>query len=288
MQRARRTPEPEEPRPQALAKNREAAKSDPDDPGLDFVEVPATVVCASCGKPDCAGCLDVAETTNASGVVAIIPWERPGLGWLTRLWATARLATLSHREFFASLSEGGWRQPFEFALAAELMAATGVALCFSGGLALVPDFLTTAIHDDVVRMILLRAFAFGIPGLTGLMLVLHALHGLLVDRAARRSGSRKRGRGLRFGLYACGWDLVTLPLGLLAVLLTEGPSNARRAAGLAVSVPAQATQAYLTGVHALSPDAARRAGGRANLETALGALGLVALVGVLIAAALKY
>jgi hypothetical protein len=72
------------------------------------------------------------------------------------------------------------------------------------------------------------------------------------------------------------------------VLLTEGPSNARRAAGLAVSVPAQATQAYLTGVHALSPDAARRAGGRANLETALGAFGLIALVGVLIAAALRY
>ena len=90
MQRARCTPEPEEPRPQALARNREAAKSDPDDPGLDFVEVPAAVVCASCGKPDCAGCLDVAETTNASGVVAIIPWERPGLGWLTRLGATAR------------------------------------------------------------------------------------------------------------------------------------------------------------------------------------------------------
>src|ERR1051325_6338393 len=189
MQRARRPPEPEEPKPQALAAKREPAKSDPDDPSLDFVDVPAAGVCASCGKPDCAGCLNVAETTNASGVVAIIPWERPGLGWITRLWATARLATLSHREFFASLSEGGWRQPFEFAILAELVAASGVALCFGGVLAFMPDFLTTALHDGVVQSVLFRVLGYGIPGLTGLMILLHAMHGLLVDRAARKAAS---------------------------------------------------------------------------------------------------
>jgi hypothetical protein len=114
------------------------------------------------------------------------------------------------------------------------------------------------------------------------MIMLHSAHGLLVDRAARRAGSRKRGRGLRFGLYACGWDLVTLPLGLLVVVATEGISAARRAAGLAVSVPNQATRAYLTGVHALDPEQAQRATRRANGETALVSLGMLVGIAVLI------
>lgn len=287
MQRARRTPEPEAPEPQVpVAATREAAKSDPDDTALDWADVPAAVVCAFCGRPDCGGCMAVDEPTNASGVVAIVPWERPGLGWVTRLWATARLATLSHRELFASLPEGPLRAPFEFALLSELVAAAGVAVGVIGGLALVPEFATTVLHDAVVRQVVLRVVACGVPGLTGLMIVLHALHGLLVDRAARLAGSKKRGRGLRFGLYACGWDLVTLPIGLIVVAFTEGLATAKRAAGLAVSIPSQATRAYLTGVHALDPERARKAAGRANVETGFAALGLLVASGVLVVLAL--
>jgi hypothetical protein len=143
--------------------------------------------------------------------------------------------------------------------------------------------VTTALHDEVVRQVLIRVALFGVPGLATLMVVLHATHGVLVDRAARAAGSRKRGRGLRFGLYACGWDLVTLPLGLLLVLATEGVGATKRAAGLALSVPVQATRAYLSGVHALNPEGARRAAARANLHTGLAALGLLALTAVLVA-----
>ncbi|HTQ07706.1 MAG TPA: hypothetical protein VMI54_27805 [Polyangiaceae bacterium] len=287
MQRARRTPPPEEPKPQApVAPSREAAKSDPDNT-LDWADVPAAVVCAFCGRPECGGCMAVDEPTNASGVVAIVPWERPGLGWITRLWATARLATLSHRELFASLPEGPVRAPFEFAVLSELVAAAGVAIGVVGALALVPEFATTAVHDPVVRQVLLRVVACGVPGLTGLMILLHTLHGVLVDRAARLAGSRKRGRGLRFGLYACGWDLVTLPIGLLVVAVTEGFTMAKRAAGLALSIPSQATRAYLTGVHALDPESARKAASRANAETGVGALGLLLAVGVALAFVLR-
>src|SRR4030095_15471169 len=55
----------------------------------------------------------------------------------------------------------------------------------------------------------------------------------------RRAGSRKRGRGVRFGLYACGWDLVTLPLGLFVVALADGPTAAGRALRAAVTQPAR-------------------------------------------------
>jgi hypothetical protein len=91
---------------------------------------------------------------------------------------------------------------------------------------------------------------------------------------------------LRFGFYACGWDLVTLPIGLLVVAATEGFATAKRAAGLALSIPSQATRAYLTGVHALDPERARKAAARANAETGLGALGLLVAIGVALALAL--
>lgn len=285
MQRARRTPEPEEPTPQALATRRAPEKSDPD--SLDWADVPAAVVCAFCGKPDCPGCLVVDEPTHASGVVAIVPWERPGLARFKRLWSTARLATLSHQDLFASLPEGGLRQPFEFAVLAEGVAALGVAVVVAGALALVPDFLRTAAHDRVVQGVLLRVMAYAVPGLTALMVALHALHGWLVDRAARAVGSRKRGRGLRFGLYACGWDLVTLPLGLLVVATTEGLGAAKRAAALAISIPSRATRAYLAGVHALDPVRAKRATSRANTQTGAAALLLLVAVGALLALAAR-
>ena len=61
------------------------------------------------------------------------------------------------------------------------------------------------------------------------MVAIHALHGLALDVGAKRQGSRaRRARGLRFGLYACGWDLVTLPLGLALVAILEGPRAALR------------------------------------------------------------
>jgi len=280
MQRARRTPIPDERRPSGRA-----SVVEHDDGALDWADVPAAVVCACCGRPDCAGCLTVDEPTNASGVVAIMPWERPGAGWIKRLWSTARLVTLSHRELFAALPEGPLRPALVFACAAELTAALGLGLCFGLALALAPDFTKTLLHDPYLRSLLVNAFLWGVPGLAALMIALHALHGVLVDRAARAAGSRKRGRGLRFGLYACGWDLVTLPLGLFVVLVSEGFSTARRAAGLAVSVPVAATRAYLTGVHALDPLQARRAAKRANVETGLSSLALLGLVVALVVVA---
>jgi len=280
MQRARRTPVPDEQRSPGLS-----VVPEPDDGALDWADVPAAVVCAFCGKPECQGCISVDEPTNASGVVAIVPWERPGLGLFMRLWGTARLATLSHRELFMALPEGEVRPALRFACLAELGAALGVSVCLALGFALAPDLARTVLRDPYLRGLLWRAFAFGVPGLAGLMITLHALHGVLVVRAAAKAGSRKRGRGLRFGLYACGWDLVTLPVGLVIVAATEGLAAARRAAGLAVTVPAQATEAYLTGVHALDPERARKVARRGTGQTVLFALVLLVALAALIVVA---
>ena len=250
-----------------------------DEGALDFAEVPAAVVCAFCGRPDCAGCMDVPEPTQTSGVLAIVPWERPGQGVLGRLWSTARLATLRPSELFAALPEGGVFSPLSFALLSELVSVSGLVVAAIPLLGLAPDFVRVAISDPLIYELVVRAVAFGIPSLAVLMVLLHALHGVLTDRAARRAGSQHRGRGLRFGLYACGWDLVTLPLGLLIVAVSDGFGVAGRAAAQSLAAPAVATRAYLSGVHGLAAPQAKQAARSAAFATVA-----VAVVSLIVAA----
>jgi hypothetical protein len=152
-----------------------------------------------------------------------------------------------------------------------------VALPLAG---LAPDIARVLISDPMLYQLALRFVGFGIPSLAFAMVLLHALHGALTDRAARKAGSRHRGRGLRFGLYACGWDLVTLPLGLLAVAVGDGFGMAGRAASQALAAPAVATRAYLSGVHGLTLAQARTAARSAALTTIA-----VAIIGLSAAAA---
>jgi hypothetical protein len=262
-----------------------ADRATPDHALVELFDVPAAVVCASCGQPDCPGCLALDEPTHASGVVAIVPWERPGLSVASRLWATARLATLSPREMFSGLPDGGLRAPLTFGILAEALAVAGLAPIFFGLTLVAPEMVKVALRDPAVQSFLLRAAAFAGPALVVLMVVLHVLHGLAIDRAARRAGSRKRGRGIRFGLYACGWDLVTLPLGLLAVALGDGPAAAGRALAAGLTTPAVATRAYLGGFHALDPARARTAARHAGRLTAvLGVLSLIVLATLVVLA----
>jgi hypothetical protein len=249
----------------------------PEELAFELLDVPAAVVCANCGRPDCAGCL-VDEPTQPSGIVAIIPWERPGSSWLARLWATAKVATLQHRSFFAVLPDGDLGPAFGFAVAAELCAVLGLTVLFGGAAALVlPDLVHAALADAVLRETLLRGLLIGLPALALFMVAVHALHGLALDASARRAGSGRRGRGARFGLYACSWDLVTLPLGLAILAFGDGLGAALKAAPLGVNAPLHAAQAYISGVHGLDADRARWASRRAMRLTGFGLLAAMAL-----------
>jgi hypothetical protein len=92
-------------------------------------------------------------------------------------------------------------------------------------------------------------------------------HGAALDAGARRylpaAARPTRRRAVRFGLYACGWDLMSGPLGALMMLVTRGLRDAVALAELAMRVPGRASQAMLAGVYQLPPDhvaRARRAG----------------------------
>lgn len=253
-----------------------APRSAAEEAGLELLDVPAAVVCAACGRPDCAGCV-VDEATQPSGIVAIIPWERPGLPLVARLWATARVATLQHRSFFAVLPDGEIAPALGFAIVAELSAVFGLALLVGAAAALAfPEIASAALTDLVLLDLLLRGLFIGLPSLALFMVALHGLHGFMLDSSARKLGSSRRGRGIRFGLYGCAWDMVTMPLGLVLLALTDGLRAAAAAPSLGVSAPLHAAEAYLSGVHGLDKDATSRAARRAMRIT--GALLLAALV----------
>jgi hypothetical protein len=235
---------------------------DVDENALELVEVPAAVVCATCGLPDCT--CEIDRPSAFSGVVAIVPWERPGGTLLSRLWATAKLATLSPGPFFSALPPGGLAAPLLFAALAELLSALGLVATVAGvGLLVLPAFGTTLLGQPAWLRLAVQIIAWGVPGLSLGMVLLHAGHGAALDAAARREGSHQVGRGLRFGFYSCGWDLVTLPLGLLMLTLTDGLVTALRHSARGLTAPNQAALAYLTHVHRFERDQALRASRRA-------------------------
>jgi hypothetical protein len=245
-----------------------------DEGALDLSEVPAAVVCATCGLPECNCERD--RPSAFSGVVAIVPWERPGGTLLSRLWATAKLCTLSPAGFFSALPPGGVAAPLAFGVLAEVLAAVGLCATFAAvGLLVVPALGSELLRNPAWQSLMLHLVGWGVPGLATVMVALHVAHGVALDAAARREGSRQSGRGWRFGLYACGWDLVTLPLGLLVLTFTDGPITALRHSARGLTAPSSAATAYLVHVHRLERDRALRASRRAVTIVSVPMVGVV-------------
>jgi hypothetical protein len=194
--------------------------------------------------------------------------------------ATARSATASSESLFGALPDGDFAPALRFALLAELLAVTGLVVGAAPVGLLIAPWLGRALMLDMgLREAALQALLSGVPGLAFAMVAIHAAHGVGLDWAARRyGGSQRRGRGLRFGLYACAWDLLTLPLGILAMAVLDGPRRALSTARLGLSAPTRASRAYLRGIHHLDDQQARVAS-RAALLIA-GAVTVVAVVGV--------
>jgi hypothetical protein len=245
-------------------------------------EVPAAVVCAHCGDADCPGCLH--EQTR-SGVVAVVPWERPGAPAFTRLWATARLTTFDAERFFETLPDGPIAPALRFAVASEMIASAAMAM-----LAMVPiTLLAPAWVKHVVLdegLTLARLAGAGVPGLALLLVAAHVAHGWALDRGARRSGVRgATTRALRFGLYAAGWDLVIGPLGAIVVAFKEGLRACLSIAGIGMGLPGRSARAFLRGCYRLEGAAAQPAL-RASYVAAVvaTAVGAVAVIAALVAA----
>lgn len=237
-------------------------------------DVPAAVVCAHCGDADCPGCL---EEQTRSGVVAIVPWERPGASSFVRLWTTARATTIEADRFFETLPDGPILPALRFALVCEVLAAMAMGTLGLVGLVLLsPQWARHVFVDEWLTTA--RIGSAGVLGLAGLLVVAHAAHGLALDLGARRAGVRRpASRALRFGLYAAGWDLVLGPIGAVVLAVREGPSASLGIAGASVGLPGKSARAFLRGCYRLEGKAA---------EPALRAAIVAAIVATLVGAVL--
>lgn len=230
-----------------------------DDDAVDSFEVPAAVLCTFCGESDCAGCTSKDE--NASGVIAIIPWERPGAGALSRLFSTAKASTIGADQFFATLPDGEIPPAVRFAVLAELLAVMSMAAVLIPIAAIVlPNLAAAVIANPALRATAVRAIAIGVPALAAWMVIAHVTHGAALDAGARRQGAApQRRRAVRFGLYACGWDLMAGPLGALVMLVSKGLGSMKDVLDAAVHAPGKSSIALLQGVYRLAPEAVSRA-----------------------------
>ena len=259
-----------------------------EDDAVDSFDVPAAVLCAFCGDADCAGCDEATDTQ--SGVLAIIPWERTNASVWARLWSTAKAATQGADSFFAVLPDGEISAAMRFAVLAELLAVASMVTVLLPILALaLPTLALTLVQDPQLRIAALRWTALGVPALSLWMVLAHVTHGAALDFGARRQGAAsQRRRALRFGLYACGWDLMTGPLGALVTLFSKGFRATIDLAPLAMHVPGRATVALLQGPYRLSPTALPRARRVGSLAAAMIALvsGAVVIAVALVSALL--
>ncbi|HZU83247.1 MAG TPA: hypothetical protein VE987_10035 [Polyangiaceae bacterium] len=248
------------------------------------VDVPAAVVCAQCGDADCPGCF---QEQTRSGVVAVVAWERPGAGAFTRLWLTARAATVDAERFFDALPDGPLAPALRFALICELMASSAMAALLFVPLALLaPGWCKQLLLGD--NPLAARIVAIGVPGLAALLVAAHVAHGWALDVGARRAGARgATNRALRFGLYSAGWDLVVGPLGAFLLAGKEGARAASSLLGLGIGLPGRSARAFLRGCYGLEGASAgpamRASYVAAAAATAVGAVAvIVAIVVVLL------
>lgn len=224
----------------------------------DLLDVPAAVVCAFCGEADCGGC---ESEHSRSGVLAIIPWERAREPALARLWSTARATTRDAEAFFELLPDGPVLPALRFAAACELLASSAFFAGFVLLAAVVaPEWLKHTALDPEARLTALRIVIAGLPAFAMLTVLAHAIHGLAIDVGAGRNGARHaRSRALRFGLYACGWDLLLGPIGAVVVAAKEGVRASLALTGKHAGLPSRATLAFLRGTYRLEGERARSA-----------------------------
>lgn len=226
--------------------------------GPELFDVPAAVVCAFCGDAECSGCRG---ELSRSGIVSLVAWERPETPALSRLWSTARASTRDAEVFFELLPDGPLMPALRFAATCELLASAAVFATLVAVAAVVaPEWIESVALDPSARSLALRGMILGLPAFAGLLVAAHAAHGLSIDLGARRTGARStQTRALRFGLYACGWDLVMGPLGAVVVAIKEGLAAMLRLPGALSGLPTRATTAFLRGAYRLEGETARRA-----------------------------
>jgi hypothetical protein len=243
---------------------------------LHDLEVPPIARCTICAAFDCDGIHAVVAP------VAELAWEGDSGSWTGRLLCTARQSVTADASDCLDVNPPRVGRALAFALLAEVGAIGSLALLGAGMVVLVfPQGMSTLLCEGILASALALLVAF--------MVIVHLSWGFGLELAVRWRGARPDlARSLTFALYACGWDLLTSPLGALLVLLGVGRNaGAGRSAGVseiraAMRVPLAATVHYVVrarGVsHAQAPFIGRASFALPALLTLAAAAWVVALV----------
>jgi len=170
------------------------------------------------------------------------------------LWRTTCQSVTAWSAWLPELSRCRPRRAWTFALLSELTAST--SLCAIGALAIglvFPNFARILAQRTSTWLWLLTATL----GFALFMVALHALWALCLELLLRLEGKRAdTDSSLSFGLYACGWDLLTSPAGLLLAVVTLGPKSGWQCVRQAALVPKHALTDYLLHQRDVRPDRA--------------------------------
>jgi hypothetical protein len=173
-------------------------------------DIPPVIACATCGLVSCEGCETKASPQPSRD--GSLPWETGQSAALPRLIQTSELSATDPQQVFGNLKAGRVGSAFSFALLCELLAVGSFTLVWA---LLFYSFFPFVAKQMLTSPAVLVTIVLILTGLIAFVVAVHALWGVGLEWGiARAGGAPDMNRGIRFGLYACGWDLLTSPAGL--------------------------------------------------------------------------
>lgn len=208
-------------------------------------DIPPAIACARCGDTNCEGCAPPEPELPSSDAAFNLSWEEPGRGLVTRLIETAELTALNPALAFGRLPSGSISSALRFAVLCELWAVSSFTIVW--GVCFYAAFPFVA-RQMLSSAAVLALIGFILIGLSAFVVSVHALWGVGLEWGiARAGGQADMNRGLRFGLYACGWDLLTSPAGVWFQWRRAGIRQGLSHLRAATRAPRASLRAYLDG-----------------------------------------
>ena len=208
------------------------------------IDIPPVIACATCGLVTCEGCAQETPIRRLPNEkTPRLPWETTESTALHRLLLTSELSAIRPDLVFGTLVTGNLRQALSFALFCELLAVASFTLVWA--LAFYWFFPSAAIKMLTSPPVLFTILAI-LLGLIAFVVAVHALWGVGLEWGLARAGGKSdMNRGIRFGLYACGWDLLTSPAGLYFQLRRHGLKKGLSHVRAGTKAPRPSVNAYL-------------------------------------------
>ena len=206
--------------------------------------------CAHCGSITCEGCAP--QVIVAEIETAALLWQTASKHSLRTLYQTALQTAENASEVFADTGTRSLTKAAFFGVIVEVLAVSSTMI-FYCALALLASPLFRRVVGTLPYFWPL--FCVSMLVFSMALLVIHLIWAFSQEYGIKRAGGKVNLRdGAIFGLYACGWDLLTSPAGLLLAALYRGIFSGFPLIRSASRAPKLATAAHLDLRRALSTD----------------------------------